>query len=89
MDVADGGGRAVRDIKAHALTRTLYVRNCSRKMAGNLSSFYQTLIALFNLSQDSFYYCDEIVNVFIEKLPHRTEGHEERERESTSSLAYA
>ena len=37
-------------------------------MAGNLSSIYQTLVSLVNLSQESFYYCDEIVNVFIEKM---------------------
>ena len=61
-------GGELRDIKAHALTRTLYVRNCDRKMAGNLSSIYQTLVALYNLSQDSFYHSDEIVNVFIEKM---------------------
>ena len=61
-------GGELRDIKAHALTRTLYVRNCDRKMAGNLSSIYQTLVALYNLSQDSFYHSDEIVNVFIEKI---------------------
>lgn len=56
------------DIKKQALTRTLYVRNCDCKMAGNISSIYLTLIALFNLSQGSFYYCDEIVNTFIEKM---------------------
>ena len=56
------------DIKTHALTRELYVRNCDCKMAGNLSSIYQTLISLLNLSQDSFYYKDEIVNTFLEKM---------------------
>eukprot|EP00746_Dinoflagellata_sp_MGD_P124033 gnl/MRDRNA2_/MRDRNA2_58642_c0_seq1.p1 gnl/MRDRNA2_/MRDRNA2_58642_c0~~gnl/MRDRNA2_/MRDRNA2_58642_c0_seq1.p1 ORF type:complete len:1612 (+),score=292.79 gnl/MRDRNA2_/MRDRNA2_58642_c0_seq1:504-4838(+) len=61
-------GVGVQDIKKHALTRLLYVRNCDMKMAGNLSSIYQTLISLFNLSQDSFYYCDEIVNSFLEKM---------------------
>ena len=44
------------------------MRNCDLKMAGNLSSNYQTLISLHNLSKDSFYHCDEIVNVFIEKM---------------------
>lgn len=63
-----GAGTGLLDIKAHPLTRALYVRNCDRKIAGNLSSIFQTLISLYNLSQDSFYYCDEIVNVFIEKM---------------------
>ena len=45
-----------------------YVRNCDLKMAGNLSSNYQTLISLHNLSKDSFYYCDEIINVFRERM---------------------
>lgn len=67
VDCADGSRVAV-DIKKLPLTRQLYVRNCDCKMAGNLSSIYQTLIALFNLSQDSFYYCDEIINVFLEKM---------------------
>jgi hypothetical protein len=58
----------VQDIKTHALTRQLYVRNCDQKMAGNLSSIYQTLISLFNLSKDSFYFCDSIVNTFLEKM---------------------
>ena len=37
-------------------------------MAGNLSSIYQTIIALYNLVEESFYYRDEIVNTFIEKM---------------------
>ena len=44
------------DIKKQPLTKLLYTHNCDCKMAGNLSSIYQTLIALFNLSKDSFYY---------------------------------
>ena len=65
---AGGGGSGLCDIKSHPLTRVLYVQNCDSKMAGNLSSIYQTLVSLYNLSQDKFYYCDEIVNVFIEKM---------------------
>ena len=67
VEAAESGGITGGhvDIKAHALTRQLYVHNCDCKMAGNLSSIYQTLIALLNLSCDSFYYCDEIVNTFI------------------------
>ncbi|CAE8670279.1 unnamed protein product [Polarella glacialis] len=66
LDGTSGGG--VCDIKKLPLTRELYVRNCDSKMAGNLSSIYQTIISLFNLSQNSFYYCNEIVNVFLEKM---------------------
>ena len=44
------------DIKEQHLTKVLYTRNCDCKMAGNLSSIYQTLIALYNLGQQSFYY---------------------------------
>ena len=65
-DEADDG--AVRDIKKHPLTRELYVHNCDCKMAGNLSSIYQTLISLVNLANEKFYYCDEIVNAFLEKM---------------------
>lgn len=56
------------NIKVHPLTRELYIKNCDSKMAGNISSIYLTLIALLNLSQKSFYYCDTIVNVFLEKM---------------------
>lgn len=56
------------DVKRQALTRQLYVQNCDQRMAGNISSMYLTLVALFNLSQRSFYYCDEIVNTFLEKM---------------------
>lgn len=56
------------DIKTQQLTRSLYVHNCDCKMAGNISSIYLTLIALYNLSQRQFYYLDEIVNVFLEKM---------------------
>jgi hypothetical protein len=62
------GGSEPIDIKKHPLTKLLYTRNCDSKMAGNLSSIYQTLIALYNLSKNSFYYPDEIVNTFIEKM---------------------
>lgn len=56
------------DIKKQELTRHLYVHNCDCKIAGNISSIYLTLIALYNLSNKSFYYRDEIVNVFLEKM---------------------
>eukprot|EP01094_Clydonella_sp_ATCC50884_P018479 TRINITY_DN341_c0_g1_i1.p1 TRINITY_DN341_c0_g1~~TRINITY_DN341_c0_g1_i1.p1 ORF type:complete len:2401 (-),score=1116.71 TRINITY_DN341_c0_g1_i1:178-7182(-) len=62
--IVAGGG----DIKTQELTRQLYVRNCDLKMAGNVSSIYQTLVSLFNLSQDSFYYRNEIVNTFLDKM---------------------
>mmetsp|Transcript_51013 Transcript_51013/g.100982 ORF Transcript_51013/g.100982 Transcript_51013/m.100982 type:complete len:1121 (-) Transcript_51013:405-3767(-) len=62
----DGGG--VRDIKTHDLTRWLYVRNCDAKVAGNLSSMYQTLVSLYNLARGSFYHRDDIVNTFLEKM---------------------
>jgi len=58
----------MRDIKALDLTRLLYVSNCDRKMAGNISSIYLTLIALFNLATQNFYYSDKIVNVFLDKM---------------------
>uniref|UniRef100_A0A7S1C0Z4 Uncharacterized protein n=1 Tax=Corethron hystrix TaxID=216773 RepID=A0A7S1C0Z4_9STRA len=60
-------GRA-QDIKKQPLTRQLYITNCDRKMAGNISSIYLTLIALLNLSQRKFYYQDDIVNTFLEKM---------------------
>jgi len=56
------------DIKSHSLVRELYVQNCDKKIVGNLSSIYQTLISLFNLTQNKFYYPNEIVNVFMEKM---------------------
>jgi hypothetical protein len=59
--VREGRSTGLREIQKHALTRTLYVRNCDAKVAGNLSSIYQTLISLHNLSASSFYFCDEIV----------------------------
>mmetsp|Transcript_16564 Transcript_16564/g.40507 ORF Transcript_16564/g.40507 Transcript_16564/m.40507 type:complete len:2315 (+) Transcript_16564:297-7241(+) len=58
----------VHDIKKQELTRHLYVHNCDCKIAGNISSIYLTLIALYNLSNKTFYYRDEIVNVFLEKM---------------------
>jgi hypothetical protein len=76
------GMGAAHDIKKQELTRRLYVRNCDCKMAGNISSIYLTLVALYNLSQESFYYCDEIVNTFIEKMERTIAGkvasHEEQ-----------
>ena len=56
------------DIKKHEYTRMLYVHNCDCKIAGNISSIYLTIIALFNLSKRSFYYRDTIVNTFLEKM---------------------
>lgn len=61
-------GESTRSVRQHALTRDLYTRNCDRKMAGNISSIYLTLIALYNLSKSSFYHNDEIVNAFLEKM---------------------
>jgi len=76
---ADVGGSAqpaqsMRDIKSHPLTRQLYIQNCDRKHAGNLSSIYQTLISLMNLAKQKFYYTDDIVNTFLEKLEMTIEG---------------
>jgi hypothetical protein len=65
-DASSGGG--MQDIKAHALTRLLYIKNCDRKIAGNLSSIYQTLISLLNVSKRQFFFSDEIVNVFLLKM---------------------
>ena len=58
------------DIKKQPLTTLLYTKNCDCKMAGNLSSIYQTLVALFNLSQDSFYYSGQLLFVpFFHQIP--------------------
>ena len=57
------------DIKKQPLTKLLYTRNCDCKMAGNLSSIYQTLISLYNLSQRSFYYAGKpLCDCFCEVL---------------------
>lgn len=64
----DNKPSGLHDIKKQDLTRYLYVQNCDCKIAGNISSIYLTLIALYNLSKRSFYYSDEIVNVFLEKM---------------------
>ena len=66
--ISEGSVSGEQDIKTHKLTRQLYVKNCDQKMAGNLSSIYQTLVSLFNLSNESFYFCDRIVNTFLEKM---------------------
>ena len=71
----------VQDIKTQELTRQLYVQNCDQKMAGNLSSIYQTLISLLNLSKKSFYYSDEIVNTFLEKMTGTISGNVQRHAE--------
>eukprot|EP00931_Biecheleriopsis_adriatica_P048723 TRINITY_DN28156_c0_g1_i1.p1 TRINITY_DN28156_c0_g1~~TRINITY_DN28156_c0_g1_i1.p1 ORF type:complete len:2295 (-),score=500.02 TRINITY_DN28156_c0_g1_i1:122-7006(-) len=68
LDEATQQSSGTQDIKNLPFTRQLYVRNCDSKMAGNLSSIYQTIISLFNLSQGKFYFCNDIVNVFIEKM---------------------
>jgi len=64
----EGKGELARNIRNLELTKLLYVTNCDRKMAGNISSIYLTLIALFNLNEESFYYRDNIVNTFLEKM---------------------
>jgi hypothetical protein len=56
------------DIKKQELTRRLYIHNCDCRMAGNISSIYLTIVALFNQSQKSFYFCDTIVNTFLDKM---------------------
>lgn len=53
------------EIKNHPLTKHLYTRNCDCKMAGNLSSIYQTLIALYNLAKGSFYYKGETLKSLL------------------------
>lgn len=61
------------DIKLHPLTRQLYVRNCNRKIAGNLSSIYQTLIALYNISQVCAVACGSARLVLAaQAAPHHT-----------------
>jgi len=61
-------GVGALDIKGQELTRRLYERNCDSKMSGNISSNFLLLVALFNLSQRTFYYEDGIVNTFLEKM---------------------
>uniref|UniRef100_A0A7S4AAQ7 Uncharacterized protein n=1 Tax=Pseudo-nitzschia australis TaxID=44445 RepID=A0A7S4AAQ7_9STRA len=76
-DIPDGmgaEGELTRNIRELEFTRLLYVTNCDRKMAGNISSIYLTLIALFNLSQGSFYHKDKIVNTFLEKMEMKISG---------------
>ena len=61
-------GVGADDIKGQLLTRLLYEKNCDSRMSGNISSNDLLLIALFNLAVGSFYYTDQIVNVFIDKM---------------------
>ena len=56
---------------SYMISCSLDVRNCDCRIAGNVSSIYLTLVALYNLSKGSFYYCDEIVNTFLEKMERR------------------
>ena len=79
------GGSQLRDIKKLGLTRKLYIQNCDCKMAGNLSSIYQTLISLLNLSRKQFYYRDTIVNTFLEKMDMTISG---KVRAHEEDLAY-
>jgi len=51
-----------------ATSKALYIKNCDTKVTGNLSSAYQTLISLHNLSMGKFYYDNELVNVFLLKM---------------------
>jgi hypothetical protein len=67
----EGADSPTGDIKTNPLTRQMYVTNCDRRVAGNISSIYLTLIAAVNLAMDSFYYCDPIVNTFLEKMENR------------------
>lgn len=83
-DIPEGmveDGFRPRDMKNQALTRQLYVRNCDRKIAGNISSIYLTLIALLNLSSGLFYSRDEIVNTFIDKMENTITGKVARHEE--------
>ena len=66
--LAEQAHKGLQDIKLQTFTRHLYVHNCDCKMAGNLSSIYQTLLALLNLAQQRFYHMDEIVNTFLLKM---------------------
>ena len=50
------------------LSKLLYVTNYDHEMAGSILFMHLTLIALFNLSEESLYYRDSIVNTFIEKM---------------------
>lgn len=65
-EVRDAG--TLSEIKAHGISRKLYTLNCDRKIAGNISSAYLTVIALYNLAKNSFYYTDKIVNTFLDKM---------------------
>ena len=78
-------GVGVQDIRTQALTRQLYVSNCDRRMMGNLSSIYQTLIALLNLAKKSFYFEDDIVNSFLEKMQMTIAGKVRRHEEDLAT----
>ena len=61
-------GREATDVCSWRLTRDLYIKNCDMRTAGNLSSIYQTLIAVTNLANQRFYHEDDIVNDFLERM---------------------
>lgn len=50
------------------ITKLYYIQNCDKKIMGNISSMYQTLIAIYNLSRGKFYHDNEIVNIFLLKM---------------------
>jgi menaquinone-dependent protoporphyrinogen IX oxidase len=69
----EGADAPTGDIKTNPLTRQLYVTNCDRRIAGNISSVYLTLVAAYNLASDAFYYRDPIVNTFMDKMENQIE----------------
>jgi len=61
-------GKEAADVCSWRLTRDLYIKNCDMRTAGNLSSIYQTLVAVSNLSRKQFYHEGDIVNDFLERM---------------------
>ena len=56
------------NIQECPISKNLYISNCDKKVIGNLSSIYQTIISLFNLKANNFYYENEMLNLFILKM---------------------
>ena len=60
-------GREATDVCSWRLQGFIY-KELRHAAAGNLSSIYQTLIAVTNLANQRFYHEDDIVNDFLERM---------------------
>ena len=67
-DLGEYNDLSLKNMQDCAITKSLYIKNCDKKITGNMSSIYQTIVSIYNLANRKIYYNNDLVNIFLLKM---------------------